>query len=78
MEKNNNNDLTPKEKLIFLGVVVFIIGLIVGMVIELAISTKDIAIRDKEIEELKMENAVLKEENQDIMGLWSDLVIEKK
>lgn len=74
----NNNDLAPEEKLIFLGVMIFIIGLIVGMLAGFAVSAKGIAVRDEEIEELKTENAVLKEENQDIMGLWSDLVIEKE
>lgn len=74
----NNKDLTPREELIFLRVMVFIIGLIVGIVAGLALSAQGIAIRDEEIEELKMENTVLKEENQDIMGLWSDLVINKE
>jgi uncharacterized membrane-anchored protein YhcB (DUF1043 family) len=59
------------------AIITFAIGLVIGIVIMSIITDNRIKTRDKEIEELKTENAVLKEENQDIMGLWSDLVIKK-
>ena len=52
----------------------FILGLLLGMTITILIVDGEIKCRDQKIEELEAENAVLKEENQDIMGLWSDLV----
>lgn len=75
MEKNNGENIFILK---ILAVLFFLFGIYVGVIIGSAIDGKSIDNKDKEIEELKMENAVLKEENQDIMGLWSDLVIEKK
>lgn len=59
-------------------VIIFAAGVLVGSVISIGIclSDKNNTAQDKEIEELKIENRVLKEENQDIMGLWSELVNE--
>ena len=52
----------------------FILGLLLGMAITILIVAGEIKCRDQKIKELEAENAVLKEENQDIMSLWSDLV----
>lgn len=57
--------------------IILFIGFWIGLVVSSLISDYEIKKMEQEIEELKMENTVLKEENQDIMGLWSDLVIEK-
>jgi cell division protein FtsB len=79
MEKNNENSRALiKTILILLTVLFFLLGISIVMAISIALQKETITNKDKEIEELKTENAALKEENQDIMGLWSDLVIENK
>ena len=74
MEKNKW-EIPTIERRIVQG---FILGFLLGMAITLLIVAGELKCRDQKIKELKTENAVLKEENQDIMNLWSDLTNEKE
>lgn len=80
MEKNNKllSKITREEISFPTTAVLIWVILWITMLIGVIIVGEKINQKDQEIEELKIENTVLKEENQDIMGLWSDLVIEKE
>lgn len=73
MESNKKYSSTPLSFLI----IGFVLGMVVGSTIVTVICDNKLSKMQTEIDNLESENALLIEENQDIMGLWSNIVIDK-